>query len=91
MRYPSITSVLYELATTGPSASRTEALRLLSLPDLPAAFPKCKRRTRESLLRRLACDGKKSAKARLGALKECVFGWTPQMEEAAKKLKGTKQ
>ena len=91
MRYPAPKKVLYELATTGPSAVRVEALRLLGLPDLPVTFPKCERRSRESLLRRLAANRKKSAKARMAALKELLFGWTPAMEAAIQEIKETKQ
>jgi hypothetical protein len=90
MRYPAPKTVLYELATTGPSAVRVEALRLMRLTDLPVTFPKCQRRSRESLLRRLASDRKKSAKARLGALKELLFGWTAEMEQTVKELQETK-
>jgi hypothetical protein len=70
---------------------RIEALRLLGLPDLPKRFPSCPRRSRESLLRRLAANRKKSAKARLSALKELLFGWTPEMDRAIREIKATKQ
>lgn len=84
MRYPAPKRLLYELSITGPSSVRSEAIRLLGLPSLPAAFPPCERRSRASLLRRLACNRKKSAKARLAAAKEILFGWTDEMEQAIK-------
>lgn len=91
MRYPSPKTVLCELATCGPSGVRIEALRLLSIPDLPKSFPPCQRRSRESLLRRLAADRKKAAKARLGAVKELIFGWSPAMEEALQQIKEARE
>lgn len=91
MRYPAPKRVLYDLATRGPSTTRLEALRLLGLADLPVKFPPCQRRSRESLLRRLACNEKKSARARLSALKELLFGWTPAMDEAIQEIKETRQ
>jgi len=89
MRYPAPKRILYELSTTGPSGERLEAMRLLGLADLPEKFPSCPRRSRESLLRRLAADRKKSAKARLSALKELLFGWTPEMDEAVQQIRET--
>jgi hypothetical protein len=63
---------------------------LLALANLPDKFPLCARRSRESLLRRLAADRKKSANARLSALKEVLFGWTPEMDEAIREIRGPK-
>jgi hypothetical protein len=55
-----------------------EALRLLG-SELPDDWPACPRKSRQALLRRLICDKKKSAKARIAALREllCV-GNEPQ-------------
>jgi len=91
MRYPTPKRVLFELSTCGPSGVRVEALRLLGLADLPDKFPSCLRRSRESLLRRLAANRKKSAKARLTALKELLFAWTPAMDEAMREIKEAEQ
>jgi hypothetical protein len=90
MRYPSPKTILFELSTCGPSAARSEALRLLALP-LPAKFGPYPKRSRESLMRRLICDRKKSATARMAALKELVFGWTPAMEDTIRKIEEEKQ
>lgn len=87
MRYPAPKKVLHELSVSGPSEVRIEALRLLGLAELPAAFPKCERRSRESLLRRLACNGKKSAKSRLYAVKELLWGLTIEQQQAMDALR----
>ena len=86
MRYPAPKTVLFDLSTRGPSDLRIEALRLLALPDLPESFPQCPRRSRASLLRRLAANRKSSAKARMAALKELLFGWTEEMQQTLKEL-----
>jgi hypothetical protein len=91
MRYPAPKTVLYELSLYGPSEVRLEAIRLMGLDDLPASFPKCQRRSRDSLLRRLAVDRKKSAKARMSALKELLFQWTPAMDQAIQEIKEKKE
>ena len=91
MRYPAPKRILYELSTTGPSGVRLEALRLLGLADLPEKFPSCPRRSRESLLRRLAANRRKAAGARLTALKELLFGWTPEMDEAVQEIRETNE
>ncbi len=74
MRYPSPRRLLYDLASTGPSTVRIEALRLLGLPNCPTRWPDILRRTRASLLRRLAANRKKAAKVRLACVKELLFG-----------------
>jgi len=89
MRYPAPKTVLCELSTTGPSDERLEALRLLALP-LPEKFGPYPKRSREGLLRRLVCDRKKSAKARLSALKELLFAWTPEMDQAIQEIRSAK-
>jgi hypothetical protein len=71
MMYPTPKTVLTALASRGTSATRAEALRLLA-SKVPDDWPECPRHSRQSLLRRLACDKKKSAKARLAALKEML-------------------
>lgn len=85
MKYPSPKIVLSQIAARGPSAVRLEALRRLS--DCPDAWPDCPRRSRLSLLRQLACDGKKSAKARLEAMKDLLAAMPaiPADEEAARR------
>src|ERR1700683_1456689 len=70
--YASPKAILSELAGRGSSATRMEALRLLALPDIPEQWPECQRRSRLSLLRRLVCNRKKSASARLQALREVL-------------------
>lgn len=72
MNYPSPKKVLTYLASHGPSATQLEALRMLGLPNCPDRWPECPRRSRQGLLRRLACNSKKSASARLQALKEVL-------------------
>lgn len=71
MRYPSTEKLLSELATLGTSSTRQKALALLGM-KLPPTLGPYKRKSRESLLRRLACDRRKSAKARLEALAELL-------------------
>jgi hypothetical protein len=71
MMYPSPKTVLTALAARGTSVTRSEALRLLAA-ELPEDWPDCPRRSRQALLRRLACDRKRSAKARLAALRELL-------------------
>jgi hypothetical protein len=71
MLYASPRTILEYLACHGPSATRAEALVLLGRP-VPDSWPKCRRRSRLSLLRRLACNRKKSASARLRALQEVI-------------------
>jgi hypothetical protein len=72
MMYANPKAILSQLAGRGSSATRLEALRLLALPDIPKQWPECPRRSRLSLLRRLACNRKKSASARLHALQELL-------------------
>jgi hypothetical protein len=86
LRYPSPKNLLYALATRGTSTTRNEALRLLEL-DLPEKLPRCERRTRQSLLRRLACDKKRGSGTRLKALKELLFGLAMSEQEALAELK----
>ena len=77
MRYPSVHTILGQLATHGPSESRVEAMRLLGLPDLPEHLPMTPRKpkvNRVGLLKRLVADRKKSAKSLLMALKELLWG-----------------
>ena len=80
MRYPSPRRLLYELARTGPSAVRIEALRLLGLANCPSSWPPIERRSRASLLRQLAANKKKSAKVRLACVKEILFGLTLEQQ-----------
>jgi hypothetical protein len=80
MKYATPKTVLTALASRGTSVTRTEALRLLA-SEIPDDWPECPRNTRAALLRRLACDQKKSAKARLAALKE-VLAREPQASTA---------
>jgi hypothetical protein len=86
MRYPSPRSLLYELANRGPSAVRIEALRLLGLPNCPTRWPECQRRTRASLLRRLAANKRKSAKMRLACIKELLWGLTLEQQSMLEQL-----
>lgn len=62
MLYASPRTILEYLACHGPSATQAEALVLLGRP-VPDSWPKCRRRSRLSLLRRLASNRKKSASA----------------------------
>jgi hypothetical protein len=71
VRYPSPERVLFDLASRGPSAVRTEALAMLGQP-VPGRWPECPRRTRLALLRQLACNKSKASRARLEALKELL-------------------
>ena len=87
MKYPSPQSVLYELASRGPSAGRLEALRLMGLPDSPRTWGSCPRRSRRALLRRLACDRRKSVKVRLSALKEILWNLTVDQQDALERLR----
>lgn len=91
MHYPAPKSILFDLATTGPSAIRVEALRLLGLPNLPARFPPCERRTRASLLRRLAANKQKAGKARLFAVKELLFSISIEEQQELDQLRKEKQ
>ncbi|HXX18702.1 MAG TPA: hypothetical protein VEJ46_04820 [Candidatus Acidoferrum sp.] len=77
MRYPSPEHLLSELATRGTSGTREKALRLLGM-NLPPTLGPYKRKSRESLLRRLACDRRKSAKARLEALADLLNAECPE-------------
>lgn len=74
MRYPKPANLLHRLAEQGTSATRIEALRLLSLPNFPQTWPACPRRSVNALLRRLCCDRRKSGQARLAAFKAVCFG-----------------
>jgi len=51
---------------------RLEALRMLGSPGIPDKWPSCPRRSRNGLLRQLACNTGKASKARLAALKEVL-------------------
>ena len=77
MRYPSIKNLLIELAQRGPSEVRLEALIMLGAPGTPEKWPPCPRRSRNGLLRQLACNTGKASKARLTALKEVLNGVQP--------------
>jgi hypothetical protein len=90
MRYPCPKNILHNLASRGSSATRVEALRLLSLPDLPTRFPECPRRSRNALLRQLAANRGKSAKARLAALKELLYGLSISAQQELEQLKRKK-
>jgi hypothetical protein len=79
VRYPGPRVVLFELARSGPSKVRLEALRLLGLPDCPAHWPDCPRNTRQSLLRQLAVNKTKAGKVRLACLKELL--WNLSLED----------
>jgi hypothetical protein len=81
VRYPSPRRLLYDLASTGPSAVRIEALRLLGLPNAPTRWRDIPRRTRASLLRQLACNRDKAAKVRLACLKELLWGLTLEQQK----------
>jgi hypothetical protein len=71
MKYAAPSKILEFLASHGPSSVQTEAIALLLAP-LPSRWPVYERGSRESLLRRLAANDKKSARARLEALKELL-------------------
>lgn len=71
--FPKPVTILRELAGTGPSAVRLEAIRLMGLDSLPDGWPQCPRSSLKAILRQLACDPKKAAKVRLMALKELVW------------------
>lgn len=87
MRYPAPRKILFHLATHGPSKHRVEALRLLGLPGIPDRWPSYAKYSRESILRRLAADRRKSAKARLAVLKELLFGLTLAEQAAIEALR----
>jgi len=87
MRYPTPRTILFELSTHGSSTTRTEALRLLALPSLPDRLGPYRRKSRESLLRRFICDRRKSAKARLAAFKDLVFGLTMAEQDALERYR----
>lgn len=86
MRYPNPQRLLYELASRGSSTVRIEALRLLGLPNCPTRWPPCPRRSRASLLRRLAANRKKSAKMRLACIKELLWGLTLEQQRMLEQL-----
>jgi len=86
MRYPNPWRLLYDLASTGPSAVRIEALRLLGLLNCPTRWPDIARRSRASLLRQLACNRDKAAKVRLACLKELLFGLTLEAQRMLEEL-----
>jgi hypothetical protein len=86
MRYPSPQRLLFDLARRGPSTVRIEALRLLGLPNCPTRWPLCARRSRASLLRRLAANKKKAAKIRLACLKELLWGLTLEQQRMLESL-----
>lgn len=71
MLYASLRAILEYLACHGPSATQAEALVLLGRP-VPDSWPQCRRRSRLALLRRLACNKKKSTSGRLRALQEVL-------------------
>src|ERR1700730_9317437 len=71
MLYASPRTIFEYLACHGPSTTQAEALALLGRA-VPDRWPECSRRSRLSLLRRLACNRKKSASARLRALQEVL-------------------
>jgi len=91
VKYPSPQSLLYELASHGPSAVRLEALRLMGLPNSPRSWGTCPRRSRRALLRRLACDRRKSGKVRLSALKETLWNLTVDQQDALSRLRKDNQ
>jgi hypothetical protein len=90
MRYPCPKNILLDLGSRGSSSTRIEALRLLSLPDLPTRYPACPRRSRNALLRQLAANRKKSAKARMLALKELLYGLSISAQQELEQLKREK-
>src|ERR1700676_238754 len=75
-------TVLTALAARGTSATRAEALRC-SPQKSKTIGQIAPRNTRAALLRRLYCDRKKSAGARLAALREllCIVKDEPQAAE----------
>jgi hypothetical protein len=80
MNYARPQAVLFDLAGRGPSAVRQEALRLLGLPNLPPTWGVIPKRSRKALLRKLACNKGKAAKARLAAVKELLWGLTLEQQ-----------
>jgi hypothetical protein len=86
MRYPNPQRLLFDLASRGPGAVRIEALRLLGLVNCPTRWPVCPRRSRASLLRRLAANKKKSAKMRLACIKELLWGLTLEQQRMLENL-----
>ena len=87
MMYPSPRTILAYLASHGPSVVQLEALRLFDLP-MPDRFPAYARGSKEALLRRLACNRKKSTSARLDALKQLLFSEPERIDPAVAKLIG---
>ena len=77
--YANPRTILEYLACHGPSATQAEALALLGRP-VSDRWPECPRRSRLSLLRRLACNRKKSTSARLRALREVMMGVNTEPE-----------
>ena len=72
MKYPTPRTILKYLASHGPSIVQAEAIQMLARTDLPERWPTYQRGSRESLLRRLAANSKKSSKVRLEALRELL-------------------
>jgi hypothetical protein len=87
MMYPFPRTVLSFLASHGPAAVQLESLRLLDLP-IPERFPAYPAGSKESLLRRLACDKKRATHARLAAMKELFFSEPERIDPAVAKLIG---
>jgi hypothetical protein len=86
MRYPNPQRLLFDLANVGPTAVRIEAIRLLGLPNCPTVWPKIPRRSRASLLRRLAANKQKAAKMRLACVKELLWGLTLEQQRMLEAL-----
>ena len=86
MRYPSPKRLLFDLASSGPSRVRIEALRLLGVPNCPSRWPEIPRRSRASLLRQLACNRDKAAKVRLACLKELLWGLTLEQQKMLEQI-----
>ena len=72
MKFSPLQRTLHYLSTHGPSNVQAEAIEILGQSDLPECFPSFPRWSRESLLRRLSENSKKSARVRLEALKDLL-------------------
>jgi len=73
LHYPRPRNLLIELSNKGTDKTRLECLRLLEL-DVPASWGHYNRRSRETQLRKFACDRTRPASNRLRCLKALVFG-----------------
>jgi len=85
MRYPNPKTILLDLAEQ--PATYQEALRLLTLPSVPASWPACPKKSRNYVLRRLACNSEAPAKTRLACISEQCFGITLDQQRIISTIK----